>query len=757
MIFVDRSAVPIPGILRTGRADRERLRVASLLESSETHRAQLRITFDATIWKATYGDLQALFHGKCAFCETRLGPSGGDIDHFRPKQGARNLDAASGDHLHYAWLAYEWENLLIACVNCNRRSKRGVPASGKADYFPIEGSRAPLLASVAECRANEAALLVDPTFDQPSEHLQFGSDGTCRGVTPRGQVTVELLGLNADALVEARRRKWLEMEAAVKQYLLSPAQNADGEYLPPDEAAFLPLDAEYLAVGRAAFYATLFADILATGVVGFAKNFVEKMAEAFRGPWVIRAAPAQPLAAGIDGDTVPGIPAPPQRYEGRESLPPFAHQRIRRVEIRNFKAIESLDLEIDDPVGGEDGQAGALMLLGENATGKSTVLEAVTLTLLGTAQLQALGLRPKDYLRRTDWMASPAATEPAEVRVFFEGTDTPVSLTIDPRKKKFRGNETPATVLLAYGPRRFFATGKRIRHTKQPFARTQTLFDPLAVIPNPNDWLMSSQDELFNPTVRALRQILVLPDEAIVDRLARGIGKGAEMMFEVQGLSAPLERLSEGYKTVVTTGVDIMRELLRYWPNLEMARGVVLIDEIETHLHPRWKMRIMQRLRRAMPQVQFIVTTHDPLCLRGMHDREVQVLARDAQLRIERVLDVPNVRGLSVEQILTSDYFGLFSTEDPAMEETMARYVALATKRDRTVGDDEELERQRQLAKDQMVLGETPHTQVVQEAVRQYVLSRRTAAPASRASLRRESIRRVVEIWKSLEATEPQE
>src|SRR5262249_59934446 len=111
----------------------------------------------------------------------------------------------------------------------------------------------------------------------------------------------------------------------------------------------------------------------------------------------------------------------------------------------------------------------------------------------------------------------------------------------------------------------------------------------------------------------------------------------------------PLNRLSEGYKTIVATVVDVMREMLEYWPDLESAKGVVLIDELETHLHPRWKMRIVQRLRRAMPQVQFVATTHDPLCLRGLYDGEAQVLQRDADKRIEKLVEVPNVRGLSVE------------------------------------------------------------------------------------------------------------
>ncbi|HYR27379.1 MAG TPA: AAA family ATPase, partial [Thermoanaerobaculia bacterium] len=251
-------------------------------------------------------------------------------------------------------------------------------------------------------------------------------------------------------------------------------------------------------------------------------------------------------------------------------------------------------------------------------------------------------------------------------------------------------------------------------------------------------------DTLFNPTVRALRQILVLRDDAVVER------KGREILFEVQGVHAPLKRLSEGYKTVVATGVDIMREMLRYWPELESARGVVLIDELETHLHPRWKMRLVQRLRKAMPQVQFIATTHDPLCLRGMHDGEVAVLVRDEDHNVEQLRDVPNVRGLSVEQLLTSDFFGLFTTEDQAFEEELTRYIALAAKRDRTADEDEDLQQKRSVAKERMLVGSTPGSQVVYQAVNEFLLESRAKPVSARAALKRESVNKVLDLWKTL-------
>src|SRR5207237_5353842 len=108
------------------------------------------------------------------------------------------------------------------------------------------------------------------------------------------------------------------------------------------------------------------------------------------------------------------------------------------------------------------------------------------------------------------------------------------------------------------------------------------------------------------------------------------------------------------------------------------------VDEIEAHLHPRWKLAIMASLRKAMRNVTFIVTSHDPLCLRGMTSGEVMVLNRvrgekapgsDLPVFIESLDVLPNIEHLTIEQLLTADFFQLNST---ASLESDRRYAQLA-------------------------------------------------------------------------------
>lgn len=80
-------------------------------------------------------------------------------------------------------------------------------------------------------------------------------------------------------------------------------------------------------------------------------------------------------------------------------------------------------------------------------------------------------------------------------------------------------------------------------------------------------------------------------------------------------------------------------------------------------------MRVVESLRRAFRRVQFVVSTHDPLCLRGLENGEAVVLRRTSHGRIYSVPDLPPIKGLRVDQLLTSEYFGLHSTMDPAIEQ----------------------------------------------------------------------------------------
>jgi hypothetical protein len=359
-----------------------------------------------------------------------------------------------------------------------------------------------------------------------------------------------------------------------------------------------------------------------------------------------------------------------------------------------------------------------MIILGENATGKSSVLEAIVLALLGTAEAGELNalvrgedISPEGLIRRLDpgdWATK--ASSGMSVGLGFHSDNPGVELKGNGDDKAFGGMLTQSRIVLAYGPRRYFPTSLT-RRFRPPVYRVISLFDPLATIPNPEHWLLDCDRPVFDAAVRALREILMLERDANISR------ENGQILIQTSSGSARLKELSVGYKSIIALSVDVMRELMQHFDNLEEASAVVLIDEIEAHLHPRWKMRIMSLLRRAMPKVQFIVTTHDPLCLRGMYDGEVFVLQRGADRKVQLVTELPNVRGMRAEQLLTSEFFGLGST-DPETEAKLSLYVGLLARRETlSKEEEEELASVRDDLTKELVIGDTLVDQVAAEAL----------------------------------------
>jgi hypothetical protein len=88
-------------------------------------------------------------------------------------------------------------------------------------------------------------------------------------------------------------------------------------------------------------------------------------------------------------------------------------------------------------------------------------------------------------------------------------------------------------------------------------------------------------------------------------------------------------------------------------------------------------MRIVDSLRRTFKQLQFLVTTHDPLCLRGVGPEEIVLLRREGRSRVTALTGLPDPRGLRADQLLTSEYFGLDSTTDVTHDREFSEYYGL--------------------------------------------------------------------------------
>ena len=142
--------------------------------------------------------------------------------------------------------------------------------------------------------------------------------------------------------------------------------------------------------------------------------------------------------------------------------------------------------------------------------------------------------------------------------------------------------------------------------------------------------------EYRNPQLEAIRQAVNLflhgtyhnPHTAL--RPLRFLLDGAD------GMTYRIEQLSDGYKTSLAMVMDIASRAVEANPDLGVealaASGIVLIDEIELHLHPSWQQRIIPDLQRTFPNIQFICTTHSPQVLSTVKPENIRVITDDGKI-----------------------------------------------------------------------------------------------------------------------------
>ena len=123
----------------------------------------------------------------------------------------------------------------------------------------------------------------------------------------------------------------------------------------------------------------------------------------------------------------------------------------------------------------------------------------------------------------------------------------------------------------------------------------------------------------------------------------------------------PLSGLSLGYQTTLAWTVDLASRLYERYPdssNPLAEPAIVLIDEIDLHLHPRWQRQIMADLSHHFPRTQFIATSHSPLIVQAAANANLAVLQQEnGQVRIENRPEF--VKEWRIDQILISDLFGV--------------------------------------------------------------------------------------------------
>ena len=146
----------------------------------------------------------------------------------------------------------------------------------------------------------------------------------------------------------------------------------------------------------------------------------------------------------------------------------------------------------------------------------------------------------------------------------------------------------------------------------------------------------------------------------------------------------PVDALGHGYQATIAWIVDLVSRLFDLQPDSKdplSAPCVVLIDEIDLHMHPTWQRQIMRHLSEHFPNAQFIATAHSPLIVQAAdeHTNIILLKRQGDHVVVENAPEI--VRNLRVDQILTSDLFGLETARPPQVEQLLAEREKLLSKR----------------------------------------------------------------------------
>lgn len=152
-----------------------------------------------------------------------------------------------------------------------------------------------------------------------------------------------------------------------------------------------------------------------------------------------------------------------------------------------------------------------------------------------------------------------------------------------------------------------------------------------------------------------------------------------------------IEQLSDGYKIVTAMVADIASRMAEANPDMDdplQSNGIVLIDEVDLHLHPKWQRTIIGNLTKTFPNIQFIVSTHSPIILSGAtNDAQVIMLREDSIIDT----DAKEYETYDISQLLLSELFGLKSSRSPQWDSLLSEQSDLLKKNERSLEENARL------------------------------------------------------------------
>lgn len=366
---------------------------------------------------------------------------------------------------------------------------------------------------------------------------------------------------------------------------------------------------------------------------------------------------------------------------------------LRKLTLQNFKCFSKLELDFEQtPTRNRQWT----LLLGENGTGKSNLLKAIALITCGS---NALG----EIVGSLDsWIAigKPSCTikaclttkkgEERELALKIKRGDT-LSRLVNSNQKALHliddaiDNAERNYFVVGYGASRRLVSsaagsvgytesgryGSRADNIRNLFDAGATL-NPLAA------WIMDLDYREGKNGLAVIQEALnsFLPGISFhsIDKRQK------QVLFQTNDGLVPLEQLSDGYQNMAAWIGDLLYRITETFHDHRHplhARGLLLLDEIDLHLHPKWQRLLYDFISEKLPNFQVIATTHSALTAQQAGEGELFALRRNTRQAVELIPFIGSPQQLLVNQLLMSPVFGLATDESREVETAKQQYTQL--------------------------------------------------------------------------------
>ena len=380
---------------------------------------------------------------------------------------------------------------------------------------------------------------------------------------------------------------------------------------------------------------------------------------------------------------------------------------LKSIHLKNVKCFSDIDLSFED----ENGDIRKwTLLLAENGMGKSTLLKAIALVTGGSDAITDLLGEPSDWIRY-----KTHGCEISAVLVTNEKEERKINLRIEPEDTRadviVKNKESLAWLddalnqknrdyfVLGFGASRHLnaANSRRTKtseYTNKRAQRVATLFNPDATTKPIDAWAMDL-DYIGNGTaLETVRKVLsnLLPEIKFYDIDKQ---KG-HLLFDTPDGIVPLHCLSDGYLAMAAWIGDLLFQVSEISDNSQekplTAKGLLLIDEIDLHLHPKLQRQLLSLLKKWLPNFQFVATTHSPMAAQQAGEGELHYLRRERRkIHLYPFSGAPNT--LLLHQLIMSPAFGVDTDESKEVEDMKHRYRYLRDKADLSAKEQAELDK----------------------------------------------------------------